>query len=130
MTRTRLPIGMYAFHTVDAAALAKFWSRFLEVPVDEGANPAYATIGFYADGPTWIFHWPVGSSNEGPDELPSGPNRFMLDFGGNEQWQQEAERAAELGATRVADREYGGAQWAELTDPDGNTFRIFGPRPE
>lgn len=126
----RLPIGMYSFETHDAAALADFWSRFLERPVDKGATPAYAAIDFEAEGPTWMFHWPAGSSEERPSELPVGPNRFILDFSGGSNWQKEADRAEELGATRAGDHEFGGARWSELRDPDGNVFRIFGPRPE
>jgi hypothetical protein len=34
----RLTIGMYSFDCRDAAALAWFWSRMLERPVDQGAR--------------------------------------------------------------------------------------------
>jgi hypothetical protein len=47
-----LQVGMYSFDCRHAAKLAEFWSRVLERPVDEGATPAYATIGFDAEGPT------------------------------------------------------------------------------
>src|SRR4051812_31998710 len=65
---------MYSFDCDDAASLAEFWSGVLERPVDEGATPAYATIGFDDEGPTWMF---VRSAN-----LPAGRNRLLLDLGG------------------------------------------------
>ena len=118
----RLTIGMYSFDCHDAAALAQFWSRMLERPVDQGATEAFATIGFDDDGPTWMF---VRSAEPG-----EGRNRLMLDFSGQNSWQQEADRAESLGAKRIADHEVDGVRWAELRDPENNTFRIFAPRPQ
>lgn len=117
----RLEVGMYSFDCRDAAALAGFWSRVLERPVDAGATLEYATIGFDDEGPTWMF-----VRSEEPGE---GRNRLMLDLGGEENWRQEAERVQGLGATRIAEHEVQGARWVELRDPENNTFRIFGPRP-
>jgi hypothetical protein len=112
---------MYSFDCRDAAALAGFWSRVLERPLDAGATLEYATIGFDDEGPTWMF-----VRSEEPGE---GRNRLMLDLGGEENWRQEAERVQGLGATRIAEHEVQGAHWVELRDPENNTFRIFGPRP-
>jgi predicted enzyme related to lactoylglutathione lyase len=112
---------MYSFDCRDAAALAGFWSRVLERPLDAGATLEYATIGFDDEGPTWMF-----VRSEEPGE---GRNRLMLDLGGEENWRQEAERVQRLGATRIAEHEVQGARWVELRDPENNTFRIFGPRP-
>lgn len=117
----RLEVGMYSFDCRDAAALAGFWSRVLERPLDAGATLEYATIGFDDEGPTWMF-----VRSEEPGE---GRNRLMLDLGGEENWRQEAERVQRLGATRIAEHEVQGARWVELRDPENNTFRIFGPRP-
>lgn len=118
----RLEIGMYSFDCRDAAALAGFWSRVLERPVDAGATAEYATIGFDDEGPTWMF-----VRSEDPGE---GRNRLMLDLGGEENWREQADRVQGLGATRVAEHEAQGARWIELRDPEENTFRIFGPRPQ
>jgi predicted enzyme related to lactoylglutathione lyase len=118
----RLAIGMHSFDCRDAEALAQFWSRMLERPVDQGATAAFATIGFDDDGPTWMF---VRS-----DDLAEGRNRLMLDFAGENAWQQEADRAESLGARRVAAHEVDGVRWVELRDPENNTFRIFAPRPK
>jgi predicted enzyme related to lactoylglutathione lyase len=118
---TPLEVGMYSFDCRDAARLAEFWSRLLERTVDEGATSAYATIGFDAEGPTWMY---VQS-----EDLADGRNRLMLDLAGEDDWQQHADRVESLGATRVADHEVNGVRWVDFRDPEGNTFRIFAPRP-
>jgi hypothetical protein len=109
-----MKVGMYSFDCRDAAALASFWSRVLMRPVDPGATPAFATIGFNNNGPTWMFHQPSG-------ELATGDNRLMLDLGGENDWAGQAER--------VSDNEQDDIRWVVFRDPEGNTFRIFAPRP-
>jgi predicted enzyme related to lactoylglutathione lyase len=118
-----MKVGMYSFDCRDAAALAGYWSGVLMRPVDEGATSAFATIGFEGDGPTWMFHQPQG-------ELPAGDNRLMLDLGGEADWAEQADRVEALGAERVSDNEQDGIRWVVFRDPEGNTFRIFAPRPE
>jgi predicted enzyme related to lactoylglutathione lyase len=122
-TQDSMKVGMYSFDCRDAAALAGFWSRVLMRPVDDGATHAFATIGFDDDGPTWMFHQPKG-------ELPTGKNRLMLDLGGEADWSEQADRVEALGAERVSDNEQDGVRWVVFRDPEGNTFRIFAPRPE
>jgi predicted enzyme related to lactoylglutathione lyase len=119
--RATLQVRMYSFDCSDAERLAGFWSQVLERPVDEGATPAFAMVGFDAGGPTWMF---VQSA-----DLPSGRNRLMLDLGGEDDWQEQADRIEGLGATRIADHEVDGVRWVEFRDPEDNTFRIFAPRP-
>ncbi|MDQ8704709.1 VOC family protein [Streptomyces sp. LHD-70] len=122
-TRNSMKVGMYSFDCRDAAALAEFWAGVLIRPVDAGATAAFATIGFEGDGPTWMFHRPAG-------ELPLGDNRLMLDLGGGSDWAEQADRVEALGAERVSDNEQDGVRWTVFRDPEGNTFRIFAPRPE
>lgn len=122
MSHDGMKVGMYSFDCADAAALAGFWAAVLERPVDEGATAAYATIGFDDDGPTWMFHQPDGA-------LPAGDNRLMLDLGGEADWSRQADRVEALGAERVSDNEVTGVRWVVFRDPEGNTFRIFAPRP-
>ena len=117
-----MTVGMYSFDCRDAAALAEFWSDVLMRPVDDVAAPAYATIGFDDDGPTWMFHQPAG-------ELATGDNRLMLDLSGEEDWAEQSDRVEALGAERVSDNEQDGIKWVVFRDPEGNTFRIFVPRP-
>ncbi|MDT0445782.1 VOC family protein [Streptomyces johnsoniae] len=121
-SRNSMKVGMYSFDCRDAAALAGFWAGVLMRSVDEGASPAFATIGFEGDGPTWMFHQPAG-------ELAVGDNRLMLDLGGADDWAEQADRVAALGAERVGDFEQDGVRWVVFRDPEGNTFRIFAPRP-
>jgi hypothetical protein len=118
-----MQVGMYSFDCRDAAALAGFWSGVLMRPVDEGATSEFATIGFDQDGPTWMFHQPAG-------DLATGDNRLMLDLSGEDDWAEQAERVAALGAERVSDNEQDGIRWIVFRDPEGNTFRIFAPRPQ
>jgi hypothetical protein len=95
----------------------------LSRPVDAGATSAFATIGFDDEGPTWMFHQPAG-------ELAPGKNRLMLDLSGGSGWRQQADRVEALGAVPVSENEQDGIRWVVLLDPEGNTFRIFAPRPE
>src|SRR5204862_4174689 len=60
------------FDCADAAALAGFWSRALRLPIDDGANEYFATIGAAAGGVTYMF-CKVG-------EPKTAKNRCHLDF--------------------------------------------------
>jgi hypothetical protein len=70
-----------------------------------------------------MFHQPAG-------ELATGDNRLMLDLGGGDDWQQHADRIERLGAERVSNNEQDGIRWVVFRDPEGNTFRVFAPRPQ
>lgn len=82
--QSTMKVGMYSFDCRDASVLASFWSSVLMRPVDEGATPAYATIGFQAEEPTWMVHHPAG-------EL-TVDNRLRLDFDGGANWAEQADR--------------------------------------
>jgi hypothetical protein len=112
-------IGMYTFMCSDAARLAAFWAQVLGKDVDPGASADYATLDFEV-GPTWMF---IGAA-----EAQASPNRFMLDLVDAE-YEREAERIDGLGAERVSDHEQYGVRWTVFRDPEGNTFRMFAPRP-
>jgi catechol 2,3-dioxygenase-like lactoylglutathione lyase family enzyme len=113
---------MYSFACRDPEALAAFWSRVLDRPVDPRGARDWVTIGLADEGPTWVF-----TRSADP---PAGPNRLVLDLGGDEAWREHADRVEALGARRVAEHEVDGARWVEFRDPEGNTFRIFAPRPQ
>lgn len=119
---TGLQIGMYSFDCEDAIRLAGFWSEVTGLPVEAGANAEFAMLGDSVPGPTWMFHR--------AQARPDGQNRVILDFIGGETYRDEAARLEGHGAELIADRvEDGwGVRWVELHDPEGNLFRIFGPR--
>jgi predicted enzyme related to lactoylglutathione lyase len=115
-----LSLGMLSFQARDAAALATFWSQVLERAVDDGATADYATIGFADEGLTWMF---VRSE----DPRHGG---FHPDLGGDDDWREQADRAVALGAVRGQEHQVGGVRWINFTDPEGNPFDIFAPRPQ
>jgi hypothetical protein len=112
-------IGMYSFLCSDAAQLAEFWARVLGKPVDPGASADFATLDFNV-GPTWMFIRAAGTA--------TGPNGFMLDLTDSD-YDSEAQRIEDLGAERVSDHSEDGIRWTVFRDPEGNTFRLFAPRP-
>jgi hypothetical protein len=115
-------IGMVSFACRDAAALAEFWAKLLNRPVDDGASADFATIGLDDGNLTWMFE-------RRPDaELPSGQNRLMIDLDGGPSWSHHADRVESLGALRVSDHQDGGLHWVVFRDSEDNTFRIFSPR--
>jgi uncharacterized protein (TIGR02246 family) len=113
-------IGMYSFECSDAVLLAEFWAQVMGKHVDRGASVDYATLDFDAEGPTWMFVRAAGAR--------PGPNSFTLDLTAPA-YEAEAERIERLGAERAGDSKQGGVRWTVFGDPDGNTFRLFAPRP-
>jgi predicted enzyme related to lactoylglutathione lyase len=114
-----IELGMLSFQTRDAVTLASFWAEVLGRRVDDGATSDYATIGFADPGITWMF---VHS-----DEPRVGG--FHPDLGGDDDWREQVERVVGLGARRGEEHEVEGVQWINLTDPEGNPFDVFAPRP-
>lgn len=107
--------------TMDAAnptQLAAFWSAALDVPVDDGANPFFASIGRSQEpplDPIWMFiKVPEGKSAK---------NRVHIDFHADDR-EAEVERLIGLGAIRVADKDEYGTRWTTMEDPEGNIFDI------
>jgi hypothetical protein len=114
---TTLSLGQIAVDCTDATALAGFWSRLLDRPVADGANPFFAVVPAAPDGsvPALMFL--------AVPEPRSGKNRLHLDLFSPDQ-PAEVERAVTLGATRVGDFEEYGMRWTTLADPEGNLFDI------
>jgi catechol 2,3-dioxygenase-like lactoylglutathione lyase family enzyme len=123
---SRAVVGMYWFKTPDPLRLATFWGKLMGLPLADGASEQLAMLDFdHEHRPvTWLFE-----RAESTEESPSG--RVGLDVHNNEDAASAtvADRAEALGATRVSEREQGGARWIEMRDPDGNPFRVFAPRP-
>jgi len=106
------------FDCADAAALAGFWGRLLERPVDEGANHFFATVGGGGDQPLR----PAYMFLQVP-EPRSGKNRLHVDLVG-EDLPAQVQRAISLGARHVGDFNEYGTVWTTLADPEGNLFDI------
>jgi hypothetical protein len=107
------------FDCGDAATLAGFWSAATGHPVDDGATPEFASIGFPGEPgrPAWLFaQVPEGKSAK---------NRVHLDLAaGDADGEAEIDRLVGLGAKRVAEHDEGGARWTVLADPEGNEFCV------
>ncbi|WP_280263058.1 VOC family protein [Nocardia wallacei] len=99
----------------DAAALAQFYAKLLEQPVDPDANENFATIGRETMSPTLMFL-------RVPDKNP-GKNIVHLDLAATD-WRDQIERAISLGAKHIADFDEYGITWSTLADPEGNLFDI------
>jgi hypothetical protein len=114
-----IALSSITFDCGDAAALAGFWSAATGRPIDDGATPGFASIGFPGKPgrPAWLF-------NQVP-EGKSAKNRVHLDLtAGGADGDAEVDRLVGLGAKRVAEHDEGGSRWAVLADPEGNEFCI------
>lgn len=108
-----------AFDAVDALALAQFWSEALERPMDEGATPAFASIGFrpQAGGLAFLF--------QQVPEARAAKNRVHVDTkSGPAGRAAEVARLLGLGASLVGEHDEWGHQWSVLEDPEGNVFCV------
>ncbi|ANS78839.1 hypothetical protein SGUI_1443 [Serinicoccus hydrothermalis] len=118
-------VGMYSFFSTDPRRLAEFWAGLMQLPTAPEPSDEVVMLDLHHEvaPQTWIF--------ERTDEPVTGTNPLGLDIGAEDAdaWHEVAERAEALGAERVADREESGVRWIEMRDPDGNRFRVFGPRP-
>lgn len=121
-------IACVVFDCRDALVVGRFWSSAIGRPLDPGASPEFASIGFNgrrskegwgpverdAD-PTWLFAQ--------VPESKAVKNRMHLDLVAPDP-ETEIARLVDLGATRVADRGEYGYTWTLLADPEGNEFDL------
>lgn len=113
-------IMQVTFDAQDAAALASFYADVLELPVEDGANPFFATIGYQdrSSGRLGLMFLQV-------PEAPTGAkNRVHLDLQAGRPLAEETERLVGLGATHVGDFAEHGHRWATFTDPEGNVLDV------
>lgn len=120
MTTATLALGQIVIDATDAAAVAGFWSRLLDRPLVDGANPYFAVLPPAPDGsvPALMFL--------GVPEPRTGKNRLHLDLVSADQ-AEAVERAVALGAARIGDFDEHGTRWTTLADPEGNVFDIGVP---
>ncbi|GAA4954583.1 VOC family protein [Actinoplanes utahensis] len=110
-----LAIANITFDCADATALAGFWSQVLRKPVDDGANPYFATIGSADAGPTLMFLK--------VDEGKTAKNRCHLDLTADDR-AAEVKRLVDLGAEYLSEHAEYGHEWIVLRDPSGNEFCV------
>jgi hypothetical protein len=112
-----LSIAHVTFDCADAIELSKFWSQAIDRPVDDGAEPFFASIGFPStdDRPAWLFtQVPEGKSAK---------NRMHLDLTSDDR-DAEVARLVGLGATEIDRHEEYGHAWTVMNDPEGNEFCV------
>jgi catechol 2,3-dioxygenase-like lactoylglutathione lyase family enzyme len=113
-----LQLAHVTFDCTNAEALARFWSGVVGLPVDENANPFFATVGLTGATklhPAYMFL-----------QVPEGKtakNRVHLDFHSTD-LAAEGERVVALGAVKVGDFDEFGTKWSTFLDPEGNEFDI------
>ena len=118
---TTLSLGQIVIDSVDAGALAGFWSGLLERHVLDGANQFFAVIPPAQDGGGAALMFLA------VPEPRQGKNRLHLDLVSADRAAAVA-RATELGASKVGEFDEYGTQWTTLADPEGNVFDIGVPR--
>lgn len=112
-----LTLQMINLDCANVAGQAEFWSRALDVPVDDNDGNAFMrTIG-YANAalPRMMFL--------AVPESKTVKNRMHLDLHADDRV-AEVDRLVALGAKHVRDHNEWGVTWTVLTDPEGNEFCI------
>ena len=112
-----LSLAHVTFDCHDAVALAGFWSQALGRPVDDGAEPFFASIGFPSQPGqnAWLFI-------QVPEDK-TAKNRMHIDLTSDGR-DAEVARLVALGATKVGEHDEYGHQWCVLHDPEGNEFCV------
>ena len=108
--------------TMDAAdveSLASFWCAATDYKVADSHYPILAVLA--SDKPSYprllILQVP---------ETKTAKNRLHMEFEADD-IKSEAERIVALGATLVAEREFGKTKWIVMQDPEGNEFCLVDP---
>ncbi|WP_426592490.1 VOC family protein [Cellulomonas sp. McL0617] len=108
-------VEMITFDTLDARALAAWWSAQVGGQVRDEHDGWYVMV-VPPDGGPWLGFQKV-------DEPTPGKNRVHLDVRLPDP-AAAIERLVTNGATFVADHEAGPVAWTVLADPDGNQFCV------
>lgn len=112
-------VANITFDSDDALVVATFWSLALDRPLDSGGDAGFCSIGRFdpvRSQPAWFF--------EKVPEPKASKNRMHLDLLDADP--DAVAHLVELGATFVADHEFGGGmhKWTVMQDPEGNEFCV------
>lgn len=100
----------------DALSVSRFWAAALDLPIGEGADADYATVGDAGGtGPTMAF--------VRVPEHKTVKNRVHVDLHADDR-EAEVARLIGLGAHRLADHDEQGESWTTLLDVEGNELCI------
>ena len=98
----------------DVEALAKFWCEATDYKVADSHYPILSVL--VSDKPNYprllILQVP---------ETKTAKNRLHMEFK-TDDLKAESERIVALGATLIAEREFGETKWIVMQDPEGNEF--------
>ena len=103
----------------DVQSLAEFWSAVAGYKIAESHYPyvAVLTSDRAAYPRVIIIQVP---------EIKTAKSRLHMEFK-TDNLKSEAARIVALGATLVAEREFGDTQWIVMQDPEGNEFCLVNP---
>ena len=103
----------------DVESLAKFWCDATDYEVADSYYPILAVLASGKAGYPRLLILQV-------PETKTAKNRLHMEFRADD-LKSEAERIVSLGATMVAEREFGDTQWIVMQDPEGNEFCLVNP---
>lgn len=103
----------------DVEELAAFWCEATDYKVADSHYPILAVLA--AEKP----NYPRLLILQVPEDK-TAKNRLHMEFEA-EDLKSEAERIVALGATLVAEREFGETKWIVMQDPEGNEFCLVDP---
>ena len=112
-----LHLANVTFDCTDPLKVSAFWSAALDLPIDEGADASFVSIGLGNPtiSPTWLF--------AAVPEPKTAKSRTHLDMHADNR-ATEVVRLLALGATQVSDHDEWGTQWTVLLDPEGHEFCV------
>ena len=103
----------------DVKSLAEFWCAVAGYKIAESHYPYVAVLTSEHSSAPRIIIIQV-------PETKTAKNRLHLEFK-TDDLKSEAARIVALGATLVAEREFGDTQWIVMQDPEGNEFCLVYP---
>jgi hypothetical protein len=107
------------FDSADPYALAQWWSRVLDIPVDPDCRPGDEETGFQLSDDQWLLFLQV-------PEAKSVKNRVHFCLEPQQPRDAEVDRLLGIGATMYDDRRNpDGTGWAVLRDPEGNELCVL-----